>query len=73
MTAITPSEIIQDVVFITPEIFSDDRGMFIETWRKEWIPSGREMIQSNRADRKSGSLVGLHYHLFQSFLAKLSL
>ena len=66
MTDITPSEIIQDVVFITPEIFSDDRGMFIETWRKEWIPSGREMVQSNRADRKSGSLVGLHYHLFQS-------
>ena len=66
MTAITPSEIIQDVVFITPEIFSDDRGMFIETWRREWIPGGREMVQGNRADRKSGSLVGFHYHLFQS-------
>ena len=66
MTAITPSEVIQDVVFITPEIFSDDRGMFIETWRREWIPGGREMVQGNRADRKSGSLVGFHYHLFQS-------
>jgi len=66
MTTITPSEVIQDVVFITPEIFSDDRGMFIETWRREWIPSGREMVQGNRADRKSGSLVGFHYHLFQS-------
>ena len=38
----------------------------METYRREWIPSGREMIQANRGDRVAGSLVGLHYHLHQA-------
>ena len=40
--------------------------MFVETYRREWIPGAREMIQSNRANRQAGALVGLHYHLHQS-------
>ncbi|MDQ1478397.1 MAG: dTDP-4-dehydrorhamnose 3,5-epimerase, partial [Actinomycetota bacterium] len=42
------------------------RGLFVETYRREWIPSGREMIQANRADRSAGCIVGLHYHLHQA-------
>ena len=29
-------------------------------------PTGREMVQGNRADRQAGALVGLHYHLHQA-------
>ena len=55
------------VYVVTPTVHRDDRGCFIETYRREWIPGGgREMLQSNRADRQAGSLVGLHYHLHQS-------
>ncbi|MBT7399957.1 MAG: dTDP-4-dehydrorhamnose 3,5-epimerase family protein [Bacteroidetes Order II. Incertae sedis bacterium] len=66
MTTISDSEKINGVIFIEPEIFSDDRGIFVETWRQEWFPSCRKMVQSNRADRQAGSLVGLHYHLHQA-------
>jgi hypothetical protein len=41
--------------------------MFIETFRQEWLPEGaKSMVQSNRADRKRGALVGLRYQRFQS-------
>ena len=42
------------------------RGFFVETYRREWFPSGREMIQGNRGDRQAGCIVGLHYHLHQA-------
>lgn len=44
----------------------DERGRFVETYRREWVPGGREMLQSNRADRKAGCVVGLHYHRTQA-------
>lgn len=67
MAEITESSSIAGVYHVRPRIFGDDRGFFVETFRREWIPSGcREMIQANRADRKAGALVGLHYHLHQS-------
>ncbi|HEX9259396.1 MAG TPA: dTDP-4-dehydrorhamnose 3,5-epimerase, partial [Acidimicrobiales bacterium] len=44
----------------------DERGRFIETYRREWFPHGREMLQGNRGDRRAGSVVGLHYHLHQA-------
>jgi dTDP-4-dehydrorhamnose 3,5-epimerase len=40
--------------------------MFVETYRREWFPNGREMVQANRADRQAGTIVGLHYHLRQA-------
>lgn len=60
------SEIISGVTFIYPDVYEDDRGFFIETYRREWFPNSREMIQGNRADRALGSVVGLHYHLHQA-------
>jgi dTDP-4-dehydrorhamnose 3,5-epimerase len=57
---------IDGVLVVTPEMHGDERGFFIETYRREWFPLGREMIQGNRGDRKSGSIVGLHYHLHQA-------
>lgn len=45
---------IDGVYKITPEVFSDDRGFFVETYRRQWFPEGREVIQGNRADRQKG-------------------
>ncbi len=54
------------VYVVQPDIHSDDRGMFVETYRREWFPEAREMVQANRGDRRAGSVVGLHYHRRQS-------
>ena len=66
MPEITPSEDIAGVVVVTPDVHGDNRGCFVETFRKEWVPGAAEMVQANRADRKAGALVGLHYHLHQA-------
>jgi dTDP-4-dehydrorhamnose 3,5-epimerase len=57
---------IKDVIVVDPDRHGDDRGVFVETYRRSWFPLGREMVQANRADRQSGSVVGLHYHLHQA-------
>lgn len=51
---------------IEPQIFVDDRGFFVESYRRSWIPNSREMIQSNRSNKLAGSLAGFHYHLHQA-------
>ena len=66
MVEIRHSVEVAGVVLVDPVIHRDDRGSFVETWRREWIPGCREMIQANRAERAAGSLVGLHYHRFQA-------
>ncbi len=66
MADVRESDVIAGVFVVTPEVHGDARGRFVETYRREWIPGAREMIQSNRADRQAGALVGLHYHLHQS-------
>ncbi|NCZ93338.1 MAG: dTDP-4-dehydrorhamnose 3,5-epimerase, partial [Actinobacteria bacterium] len=63
---ITESTVIAGVQIVEPTVFSDDRGYFVETYRRQWFPLGREMIQGNRGDRQAGCIVGLHYHLHQS-------
>jgi dTDP-4-dehydrorhamnose 3,5-epimerase len=66
MAVVSESPVIAGVHLVEPDIFGDERGVFIETYRREWFPQGREMIQANRADRQRGCLVGLHYHLHQA-------
>src|SRR5205807_9415691 len=65
-TTLFRSRIISGVVHVRPDVHRDERGLFIETYRRSWFPSGREMIQANRADRAAGAIVGLHYHLHRS-------
>ncbi len=65
-TEVSESEVISGVFVVDPATFGDERGVFVETYRREWIPNGREMIQGNRADRQAGCIVGLHYHLHQA-------
>jgi dTDP-4-dehydrorhamnose 3,5-epimerase len=66
MPTVTESDQISGVWIVEPSIHGDQRGLFIETYRREWFPSGREMLQGNRANRQAGALVGLHYHLHQA-------
>lgn len=66
MTTVTESSRISGVFVVEPTVHGDDRGRFIETYRRAWIPGAREMIQSNRSDKQAGALVGLHYHLHQA-------
>jgi dTDP-4-dehydrorhamnose 3,5-epimerase len=66
MPKITASPLMAGVFVVEPEIHGDQRGLFIETYRREWFPNGREMVQANRANRQRGALVGLHYHMHQA-------
>jgi dTDP-4-dehydrorhamnose 3,5-epimerase len=66
MASIVESERISGVMVVTPDVFGDERGRFVETYRRSWFPLGREMVQANRSDRQKGAAVGLHYHLHQA-------
>lgn len=66
MAEVTESDVIRGVYTVEPVVHGDERGFFIETYRREWFPQGREMIQGNRGDRQRGCVVGLHYHLHQA-------
>ncbi|HEX3540208.1 MAG TPA: dTDP-4-dehydrorhamnose 3,5-epimerase [Acidimicrobiales bacterium] len=66
MPKIEQSDVITGVWIVEPDAHGDERGRFIETYRRSWFPEGREMIQGNRSDKQAGAVVGLHYHLHQA-------
>jgi dTDP-4-dehydrorhamnose 3,5-epimerase len=66
MAKVEESDVIAGVYVVEPMVFADARGVFVETYRREWFPQGREMVQGNRGDRQAGTVVGLHYHLHQA-------
>lgn len=66
MAEVVSCEAISGAFIVSPDVHGDERGVFVETYRREWIPGVREMIQANRGDRRAGSVVGLHYHLYQA-------
>jgi dTDP-4-dehydrorhamnose 3,5-epimerase len=63
---ITESDEIAGVVIVTPDVHGDERGRFMETYRRQWFPLGREMLQGNLSQKQAGTVVGLHYHLHQA-------
>jgi dTDP-4-dehydrorhamnose 3,5-epimerase len=66
MPHIEESPIIKDVQIATLKYFADERGRFMESFRKEWFPQRSwERMQTNRSDSKAGVLRGLHYHFYQ--------
>lgn len=66
MTEIVPSAQIAGVKFALLKPFADERGRFMETFRKEWFPERSwEIVQTNRSDSRAGVLRGLHYHFRQ--------
>jgi len=57
---------ISGVKIVRLQSFQDDRGRFVETFRKSWFPERTwEHFQSNRSDSRGGVLRGLHYHFRQ--------
>lgn len=64
MAKIIPTEIF-GLYLVQPEVHGDDRGHFVEVYRREWF-KGDEMVQGNRSLRRAGTVVGLHYHHHQA-------
>lgn len=63
MAEIIESSTIPGVKFAILRAFADERGRFVETFRKEWFPERTwERVQSNRSDSRAGVLRGLHFH-----------
>ena len=53
MATVTESDVIAGVYVVEPDVHGDERGYFVETYRREWIPHGREMVQA-QPGRPSG-------------------
>src|SRR5215210_6810335 len=66
MATVTESDVITGVVIVEPDSHGDERGRFVESYRRSWFPHGREMVQANRSDKQAGAVVGLHYHRHQA-------
>ena len=55
---------IPDVKILEPQVFGDDRGFFMETFRDEWFKQNvadRTFVQENHSKSVKGVLRGLHY------------
>ena len=55
---------IKDVYVIEPKVFGDNRGYFMETYRKEEFDKAGlkyNFVQDNQSKSKKGVLRGLHY------------
>ena len=55
---------IRDVILIKPNIFEDERGFFMETYKKEEFEKAGitgEFVQDNHSRSKRGVLRGLHF------------
>jgi dTDP-4-dehydrorhamnose 3,5-epimerase len=55
-------------VLIAPRAFADERGFFVETYRREWhsevgIPAAAEFIQDNHSRSSRGVVRGMHFHV----------
>jgi dTDP-4-dehydrorhamnose 3,5-epimerase len=66
MPELIPSTLIDGVVLVRPDVHGDERGRFVETYRRSWFPDRPEMIQGNRSEKQAGAVVGLHFHLHQA-------
>ena len=59
---IQPSDRIAGVHVVPFRSFADSRGYFFESYRRGWVPGGREMVQGNCSFSRAGVLRGLHFH-----------
>jgi dTDP-4-dehydrorhamnose 3,5-epimerase len=55
-------------VLIEPSVFGDERGFFVETYRREWhaqagIPASEQFIQDNHSRSTRGVVRGMHFHV----------
>ena len=59
---------IPDVLLITPQVFGDERGFFMETYvARDLAKAGVEVsfVQDNHSGSRKGTLRGLHYQIRQ--------
>jgi len=59
---------IPDVFLIEPQVFGDQRGFFVETYRAEKfteIGMNPNFVQDNHSGSRQGILRGLHYQIHQ--------
>lgn len=57
---------IPDVVIVEPQIFGDERGFFMETFRAnvmDELTRGKPFVQDNHSKSTQGILRGLHYQV----------
>lgn len=55
---------IPDVKLLEPQVFGDERGFFMETFRDDWFKKNvadRILVQENHSKSVKGVLRGLHY------------
>jgi dTDP-4-dehydrorhamnose 3,5-epimerase len=60
---------IPDVKIIEPQVFGDERGFFLETFRDDWFKENIAdvtFIQDNHSKSSQGILRGMHYQLEQT-------
>ena len=59
------SQSINDILLLSPEVYPDDRGFFLETSRKSFLEDLGlpDLVQHNQSRSKFGILRGLHYQL----------
>jgi dTDP-4-dehydrorhamnose 3,5-epimerase len=66
MPEIIASANIQGVYHVRLGVYEDERGRFLETFRKSWFPQRNwGNVQVNRSESRAGVLRGLHYHFRQ--------
>lgn len=66
MPVIKESQNIPGVLLVSLQPVFDERGRFLETFRREWFPQRSwDCVQSNRSDSSAGVLRGLHFHRHQ--------
>ena len=56
------------LTILEPAVFSDERGFFSETYRREWheragIPAEEEFVQDNHSRSGRGVVRGMHFHI----------
>lgn len=59
---------IPEVVLLTPKVFGDERGFFMETFRQDKFAEhcgNVQFVQDNHSSSSQGILRGLHYQLQQ--------
>ena len=57
------------VIQVTPTVFADDRGYFMETWRSSKFANhgiDASFVQANVSQSSRGTLRGLHYQVEQA-------
>lgn len=65
---------IEDVILIKPKVFGDERGFFMETYKKsDFVANGikEEFNQDNHSKSTKGVLRGLHYQAYPYGQAKI--